>query len=105
MSAKKGRPATGRPSAKIATTPGVLFDVQPTADARQATPAQVHVEVGRVSAWVHGPVAAAVKKLGTRAMWCRYYRCLTVPVDELDDLLAHLEYRCRQRVTVEAVNR
>ena len=41
MTTKKGRPATGRPSAKIATTPGVLFDVESTADDPQATPAQV----------------------------------------------------------------
>ncbi len=67
----------------------------------------VHIEVGRRSAWLYGRgLHAAVNKLRIPFMWCPRFKCLTVPIDHVGDLLAYLEHGERRRhVTVEAVDR
>ena len=66
----------------------------------------VTVEVGRRSAWLHGyGLAAVLDQVGVPRMWCPFHKCLTCPVDRVDDVLALVEHRHRRVVELMAVDR
>lgn len=66
----------------------------------------VRVEVGRRSAWLHGPgVFAALEVTGTPRMRCPVRKVWTCPVDRLADVLAYLEHCQHRRVQLVDVDR
>lgn len=66
----------------------------------------VHIEVGRRSAWIRGwGLAAVADEIDCPRMWCPWEKCLTVPIDRVDDLLAIVETRGRRYVELVAVDR
>lgn len=66
----------------------------------------VTIEVGRRSAWVRGTgLAPLLDEIGSPRMWCTRQKCLTCPVDRVDDLLALLEHRDGRAVELTAVDR
>lgn len=73
---------------------------------RRRSTSLVTIQVGRRSAWVQGGgVAAVLDEIGCPRMWCPFRRCLTMPIDRVDDLLAILEHRDRRAVQLTAVDR
>lgn len=70
------------------------------------TRATVRVEVGRRSAWLHGAgLRRLLTELDCPAMWCPRYRCLTVPIDHVGDVLALLEHRDGRTLELSVVDR
>lgn len=66
----------------------------------------IRIEVGRRSAWIRGwGMAAVADEVGVPRMWCPRQKCLTVPVDRVDDILAIVETRGRRYVDLVAVDR
>lgn len=66
----------------------------------------IRVEIGKRSAWLHGPgLSAALDDAGIPRMWCPFQKALTCPVDRVDDLLALLEHRDKRVVDLQAVDR
>lgn len=66
----------------------------------------VTVEVGRRSAWLRGyGLAALLDEVGVPRMWCPFQKCLTCPVDRVDDVLALVEHRDNRVVELVAVDR
>ncbi|MBY3552699.1 hypothetical protein [Modestobacter lapidis] len=66
----------------------------------------VSIEVGRRSAWMRGNgLASVLDEIGVPRMWCPRQKCLTCPVDRVDDILALVEHRDRRMVELVAVDR
>ncbi|MCU1614705.1 MAG: hypothetical protein JWO98_2245 [Frankiales bacterium] len=66
----------------------------------------VTIEVGKRSAWLRGQgLAAVLDEVQSPRMWCWRQKCLTCPIDRLDDVLAILEHRDRRHVQLVAVDR
>ena len=73
---------------------------------RSAGTRSVTVEVGRRSAWLRGTgLAPVLDEIGVARMWCPFQKCLTCPVDRVDDVSAIVEHRQRRFVEVVAVSR
>jgi hypothetical protein len=66
----------------------------------------VDIEVGRRSAWIRGTgIARLLDEIASPRMWCPRQKCLTCPVDRVDDLLRLLEDREGRYVELTAVDR
>ncbi|MGY1845531.1 hypothetical protein [Modestobacter sp. SYSU DS0875] len=73
---------------------------------RRSTSRTVTVEVGKRSAWLRGAgIAPLLDEIESPRMWCPRHKCLTCPVDRVDDLLALLEHRDGRMVELTAVDR
>lgn len=73
---------------------------------RRSASREVAIEVGRRSAWIRGTgIAPLLDEIESPRMWCSRQKCLTCPVDRVDDLLALLEHRDGRMVELSAVDR
>lgn len=78
----------------------------PSTKKRRQTSRIITVEVGRRSAWLRGyGLARVLDEIGSPRMWCPRQKCLTVPVDRVDDVLAIVEFRDRRMVELTPVDR
>ncbi|MDP9460711.1 MAG: hypothetical protein M3Q22_10840 [Actinomycetota bacterium] len=79
----------------------------PPAKRKRRTASRViTIEVGRRSAWLRGTgLAKILEEVDCPRMWCWREKCLTVPVDRVDDILALVEHRDRRVVNLTAVDR
>ena len=82
------------------------FPVQQRRRRRSSASRTVQIEVGRRSAWLRGVgLAPLLDEIQSPRMWCPREKCLTCPIDRVDDLLALLEHRDGRPVELTAVDR